>query len=32
MVSLRMLSIQDQVDVLAYIQTLPLKKVRRRRY
>ncbi len=30
MVSLRMLSIQDQVDVLAYIQTLPVKKPRRR--
>lgn len=32
MVSLRMLSIQDQVDVLSYLQTLPLSKVRRRRY
>ena len=26
MVALRMLSIQDQVDVLAYLQTLPLKR------
>ncbi len=32
MVALRVLSIQDQVDVLAYLQTLPVKKPRRRGY
>jgi len=30
MVALRMLSIQDQVDVLSYLQTLPRKKPKRR--